>query len=137
MSAYAALSATLLTIAASERRRMNTNISVEVYLGNPITVASEARFPARLRRDLVKFGVSARILANLHLGADDRQVDFVGVTGAHVLQGRPRVHRPRGPSLPSCTEGRTPWQCRGAWWRKSPLPQGLTADGIIRTSHLT
>lgn len=65
---------------------MTTNTSVEVFLGNPITIASEKQFIARLRRDLLKHGVSARILANLQLGHAARQVDFVIVTEHRTAQ---------------------------------------------------
>jgi hypothetical protein len=80
---------------------MNTKTTVEVYLGNPITVASEERFVARLRHDLLARDVSARILANVHLGRDDRQIDFVVITGHRVIQVEektfpgPIVHAPR------------------------------------------
>jgi hypothetical protein len=39
---------------------MSTHNTVEVYLGNPIPVASEREFLARLRHDLLKLGVTAR-----------------------------------------------------------------------------
>jgi hypothetical protein len=59
---------------------MSTHTTVEVFLGNPIDIASEKQFVARLRRDLLTRGVSCRILGNLQLGKDARQVDFVIVT---------------------------------------------------------
>lgn len=109
---------------------MNTNAHVEVYLGNPITVASEVRFLARLRRDLVKLGVSARILANLHLGAEDRQVDFVVVTDDHVLQIELKVFS--GPIVSGPKNGR--WRVRVGSveqeWR-NPMWQALQATHAL------
>lgn len=109
---------------------MNTNTRVEVYLGNPITVASEARFLARLRRDLVRLGVSARILANLHLGADDRQVDFVVITVDHVVQIELKVFP--GPIVSGPKNGR--WTVRVGTveqkWR-NPMWQALEATHAL------
>jgi hypothetical protein len=65
---------------------MNNQTSVEVFLGNPITVASEQQFLARVRRDLLVRGISARILANLLVGKDCRQLDFLIVTAHRVAQ---------------------------------------------------
>lgn len=65
---------------------MNINNSVEVFLGNPISVTSEQQFLARLIGDLRARGVRARILANLELGRDDRQIDFVVITDHRVAQ---------------------------------------------------
>jgi hypothetical protein len=65
---------------------MSTHTTVEVFLGHSVTVASENPFLARLRRDLLKRGVFARILANLQVGKDVRQVDFVVITEHRVVQ---------------------------------------------------
>jgi hypothetical protein len=109
---------------------MSTHTHVEVYLGNPITVASEARFLDRLRHDLVKLGVSARILANLHLGAEDRQVDFVVITADHVVQVELKVFP--GPIVSGPKNGR--WTVRvGAveqQWR-DPMWQSLQATHAL------
>jgi hypothetical protein len=64
---------------------MSNHSSVEVFLGNPITIASEQQFLARLQRDLLDLGVSARILGNLQLGRGARQIDFVVVTDDRVV----------------------------------------------------
>ncbi len=63
----------------------STDTSVEVFLGNPIEIASEKRFVARLRRDLLTRGVSCRILGNLLLGRAARQVDFVIITDRRTV----------------------------------------------------
>ena len=109
---------------------MNTNTRVEVYLGNPITVASEARFLARLRHDLVEIGVSARILANLHLGAADRQIDFVVITVDHVVQIELKVFS--GPIVRGPKNGR--WTVRVGTveqkWR-NPMWQALEATHAL------
>src|SRR4051794_24011674 len=66
--------------------RMSTHSTVEVYLGNPIEVPSEQAFLARLQCDLADAGVSARILANVHLGRPSRQIDFIVITDVRVIQ---------------------------------------------------
>jgi hypothetical protein len=109
---------------------MSTNTAVEVYLGNSITVASEARFLARLRRGLVEAGVPARILANLHLGADDRQVDFVVITADHVLQVELKVFP--GPIVSGPQNGR--WTVRvgtGEQEWRDPMWQALQATHAL------
>src|SRR4051794_15277659 len=65
---------------------MSTHSTVEVYLGNPIEVPSEQAFLARLQRDLADAGVSARILANVHLGRPSRQIDCIVIAGVRVIQ---------------------------------------------------
>lgn len=109
---------------------MSTNTRVEAYLGNPITVASEARFLARLRHDLIKHGVSARILANLHLGADDRQVDFVIITADHVIHVELKVFP--GPIVSGPKNGR--WTVQVGTieqkWR-NPMWQALQATHAL------
>jgi hypothetical protein len=62
---------------------MSTHSSVEVFLGNSIDISSEAKFLARLERDLHQRGMRARILANLQF---DRQVDFLIVTPHRTVQ---------------------------------------------------
>ncbi len=112
---------------------MNINPHVEVYLGNQITVASEARFLSRLRRDLVKLGVSARILANLHLGADDLQLDFVVITDNHVAQVELKMFP--GPIVSGPKNGR--WTVRVGSvehkWR-DPMWQALQATHALSDS---
>jgi hypothetical protein len=76
----------LLVVVANARHRMNTHTAVEVFLGNPITIPSESKFLARLRHDLLTLGVSVRILANLEVGREDRQIDFVVITDHRVVQ---------------------------------------------------
>src|SRR4051812_28775235 len=65
---------------------MSTHTSVEVFLGNPITIQSERQFLARVCRDLNARGVPARILANLQVGKNDRQIDFVIDTPYRTVQ---------------------------------------------------
>jgi hypothetical protein len=50
-------------VAAVARLWMSTHTSVEVFLGNPIEIASEKQFVARLRRELLTRGVSCGSLA--------------------------------------------------------------------------
>jgi Nuclease-related domain/ATPase family associated with various cellular activities (AAA) len=65
---------------------MNTHTAVEVFLGKPIEVSSERQFLARLQRDLQTLGVSARILANLHVGRyGESQIDFVVITAQRTM----------------------------------------------------
>lgn len=63
---------------------MNTNSSVEVFLGNPIVEQSEQQMLARLQGDLNRLGVNARVLANVSLGGGLSQVDFVILTEQRV-----------------------------------------------------
>ncbi|MGH2745356.1 MAG: NERD domain-containing protein, partial [Gammaproteobacteria bacterium] len=106
---------------------MNTHTTVEVSLGHSITVASENQFLARLRRDLLKRGLSARILANLHVGRDARQVDFVVITEYRVVQIEQKTFP--GPIVDGPKNG--PWKVRvGAndvRERGNPLLQALDA----------
>lgn len=60
---------------------MKNPTAVDVFLGHPLVDATEKHFLARLRRDLALRGVCARILVNLQVGRDFRQLDFVIVTG--------------------------------------------------------
>lgn len=104
---------------------MNTKNSVEVYLGNPIPVASEREFLARLRHDVRKLGVTARIYANFRAGREERQIDFVVVTDHHVVQLDQKVFP--GPVVDGPTNG--PWTVRVGTnqvqeWR-NPLVQAL------------
>jgi hypothetical protein len=59
---------------------MSTTTVVEVFLGNPLTVGSEEQFLARLRDDLARAGIFARILANLAVGRSGSQNDFFILT---------------------------------------------------------
>lgn len=106
---------------------MSNDTTVEVFLGHSITVASENRFLARLRCDLLKRGVSARILANLHVGRDVRQVDFVVITEHRVVQIDQKTFP--GPIVDGPKNG--PWKVRvGAndvRERGNPLRQSLDA----------
>ena len=64
---------------------MKNKSEVDVFLGAPITDATEKKFLARLRRDLDRMGLRARVLANLQVGRDRRQVDFVLVLPERVV----------------------------------------------------
>ncbi|HEY2536101.1 MAG TPA: nuclease-related domain-containing protein [Solirubrobacteraceae bacterium] len=95
---------------------MSTNTTVEVYLGNPIHVASEREFLARLRRDLVHAGVSARVFANFRAGRLERQIDFIVITNRRVVQLDEKVFP--GPIVDGSPNGaldrsRRPEYCRG------------------------
>ena len=118
-------SATMLASSRLVRQRMNTKHSVEVRLGNPIPVASEREFLGRLRHDLHKLGVTARIFANFRAGREERQIDFVVVTNHRVVQLDEKVFP--GPVVDGPTNG--PWTVGvGAnqvqEWR-NPLVQAL------------
>jgi hypothetical protein len=65
---------------------MNKKTAVDVFFGEALTDATEQKFLARLRRDLEDRGVSALVLANLQAGRGCRQLDFVIVTPARVVQ---------------------------------------------------
>jgi hypothetical protein len=110
---------------------MSTYTTVEVFLGHSITVASENQFLARLRHDLSKRGVSARILANLHVGRDALQVDFVVITERRVVQIEEKTFR--GPIIDGPKNG--PWKVRvGAndvRERGNPLRQALNATHAL------
>src|SRR4051812_30834044 len=80
------MTSTVVFSVAFARQRMSTHSTVEVFLGNPIEVQSEQDFLARLQRDLSRSEVSARVLANLHLGRQSRQIDFVVITDQRVMQ---------------------------------------------------
>ncbi|HTC60173.1 MAG TPA: nuclease-related domain-containing protein [Solirubrobacteraceae bacterium] len=106
---------------------MSTNTTVEVYLGNPIHVASEREFLARLRHDLVRAGVSARVFANFRAGRLERQIDFVVITDRRVVQLDEKVFP--GPIVDGSPNG--PWTVRVGpntveEWR-NPLAQALDA----------
>ena len=64
---------------------MNNTTAVDVFLGHPLVDATEKHFLARLRRGLALQGVPARILANLQVGDDFRQLDFVIVTDQRAV----------------------------------------------------
>ncbi len=106
---------------------MSANTTVEVYLGNPINVASEREFLARLRHDLLRLGVSARVFANFRAGRAERQIDFVVISAHRVVQLDEKV-------FPGAVEDGPP---NGPWsvrvgpnkieeWR-NPLAQALDA----------
>jgi hypothetical protein len=106
---------------------MSINTTVEVYLGNPIPVASERKFLVRLRHDLLRLGVSARIFANFRAGPAERQIDFVVVTDRRVVQLDEKVFP--GPIIDGPSNG--PWTVRVGpnkveEWR-NPLAQALDA----------
>ena len=109
------------------RQRMSTHNTVEVYLGNPIPVASEREFLARLRHDLLKLGVTARIFANFRAGREERQIDFVVVTDHRAVQLDQKVFP--GPVIDGPTNG--PWTVRVGSKRveewRNPLVQALNA----------
>lgn len=106
---------------------MSIHTAVEVYLGNPIDVASERLFLERLRHDLLKAGVSARILANFHVGRTDRQIDFVVVVGHRVVHIEEKTFP--GPILEGPKNG--PWRVQvgeaEVQDRGSPVRQALEA----------
>jgi len=56
---------------------MSATTSVEVFLGNTIDEPAERRFLERLRADLERRGVRARIHANFVAGRTQRQIDFL------------------------------------------------------------
>jgi len=87
---------------------MNTHASVEVYLGNTVTVPSEQAFLARLRSDLQRHGVAARILANVLVGREARQLDFLIITDRHVVHAELKTFP--GPILDAPRNG--PWSVR-------------------------
>jgi hypothetical protein len=106
---------------------MSINTTVEVYLGNPIHVASEREFLARLQQDLLAQGVSARIFANFRAGRSERQIDFVVITDRRVVQLDEKVFP--GPVIDGPPNG--PWTVRVGpntieEWR-NPLAQALDA----------
>jgi len=115
---------------------MSTNASVEVYLGNPISVASEREFLDRLRHDLLQLGVSARVLANFRAGRQERQIDFVVVTGGRVVLLDEKVFP--GPVINGPANG--PWTVQVGpitveEWR-NPLVQALDATyGLSDALH--
>lgn len=106
---------------------MSTNTAVEVYLGNPIDVASERQFLERLRHDLLEAGVSARILANLHVGTTDRQIDFVVVVSHCVVHIEEKTFP--GPIIEGPKNG--PWRVQvgeaEVQQRGNPVRQALGA----------
>lgn len=112
MSGHLASSAELIIIPNSRRtavrHRMNTHRSVEVYLGNTITVPSEQAFLARLRKDLQRDGVAARILANVLVGRDGRQLDFLIITDQRAVHTELKTFP--GPILDAPRNG--PWSVR-------------------------
>ena len=106
---------------------MSTDTAVEVYLGNPIDVASERQFLERLRHDLLKAGVSARILANFHVGTTDRQIDFVVVVDHRVVHIEEKTFP--GPIIAGPKNG--PWRVQvgeaDVQERGNPVRQALGA----------
>lgn len=87
---------------------MNTHRSVEVYLGNNIALPSEQEFLARLKKDLQRHGVAARILANVLVGRDGRQLDFLIITDQRVVHTELKTFP--GPILDAPRNG--PWSVR-------------------------
>lgn len=110
---------------------MSTHTTVEVFLGNPITILSERQLLARLQRDLITRGLSARILANLTVGLHDRQVDFVVVTEHRTVQFDEKTFS--GPIVDGPKNGH--WKVRvGAGEvreRGNPLRQALDATHAL------
>lgn len=64
---------------------MSTTTNVDVFLGDMIDDAIEHRFLQRLRGDLQRGGVRARIHANFVAGKMQRQVDFLICTDCRLV----------------------------------------------------
>ena len=58
---------------------------VEVYFGDPLQYESEKRAIAKIRSELQRRGISARLLVNFYLPRGERQVDLVIVTADRCL----------------------------------------------------
>ncbi|HEX3360482.1 MAG TPA: NERD domain-containing protein [Solirubrobacterales bacterium] len=97
---------------------MKKKPEVDVFLGAPLTDPTEEKFLARIRADLEALGLRARILANLQVGRDCRQIDFVVVLVDRVivcelkgfngpLRGGPNGHWSQ--LLPDGTARKLPW----------------------------
>lgn len=72
-------------LASSGEASAGAQTGVEIFLGSPLEVRSEEQFLARLRRDLSDRSLSARILANLHVGSRGRQLDFVVIAAERTV----------------------------------------------------
>jgi hypothetical protein len=93
---------------AGVRHQMNKQ-HVEVFLGDPIEDRYELHVLNRLRGDLARRGVRARILANFIVGPGQRQVDLLVVTdtrAAHVEV------KNLDPALPLVAKANGPWRQR-------------------------
>lgn len=81
---------------------MNNITAVDVFLGHPLVDATEKHLLQRLRRDLAVRGISARILANLQVGSDFRELDFFIISDDRAVMcelkgyGNPVVARANG-----------------------------------------
>jgi hypothetical protein len=83
---------------------MKTN-NIEVFLGHALSDPTEKKFLRRLRSDLEERGVDALVLANLEVGRQHRQLDFVIVSGARTVQCELK-----GLQLPVIASANGPWE---------------------------
>lgn len=94
---------------------MSTHQLVEVFLGDAITYTSEREFLARLRFDLERRGIRARIHANFLTRRGQRQVDFLIVTEHRLVNAELKTVDQALPLIASLN---------GPWGQK--LPNGAT-----------
>jgi hypothetical protein len=84
----------------------------DVFLSDPLVDQTEQKFLARLRRDLERRGIRARVLANLVVGRRCLQLDFVIITPARVVtcelkgQRQPLIATVNGPWRRALPNGR-------------------------------
>lgn len=64
----------------SENTAAQQSAVVEVYFGDPLQYGSEKRAVAKIRSQLERRGISARLLVNFYLPRGERQIDLVIVT---------------------------------------------------------
>jgi len=97
--------------------------TVHVYLGDQIDQPSEKHALSRLRQDLERRGIPARILANFVAGKQCRQIDLFIVTPARI------VHcELKGYELPVVARCNGPWQLqRTPCPRRCAVRHGTTA----------
>jgi Nuclease-related domain len=82
--------------------------TVQVFLGDPIEDNDERRVLNRLRTDLSRRGISARIYANLvATGKQQRQVDLLVVTADRCVQAEVKN---LAPDLPLIGSANGPWR---------------------------
>jgi hypothetical protein len=87
-----------------------SNNGVEVFLGNPIDDPNELGLLNRLRSDVADAGMRARIHANFMAGKSQRQVDFLIVTEARLVQAELKTVDPSRPLVGGLNG---PWQQLG------------------------
>jgi Nuclease-related domain len=108
---------------------MNTNSSVEVFLGNPIVEQSEQHMLARLQGDLNRLGIDARGLANVSLGGGLSQVDFVILTEQRVTLVEQKTYS--GPVVAGPENG--PWEVQVG--EATVLERGNGFSQALRGAH--